>query len=233
MAMINQKACNEIACKDLKMLKRNGEISKSTMNKYMEIIGVKSLESGKVIHNVAQAGKRYEKGCQKKLKLLDVTFIPFMLTNETNGTNHWILVEIDMKKKKIITYNPDKLNDSATRELVNTFTEIGSHKEEWIYEISTSTTTQERKTDSGAFVSAWIESIVQNGCVKNCIKPSTVYLYREKIYKKLMIKDNKNSNHTREAEMNLEEVLKYRNGIIQNEEYHGTCGLPRKVLTYQ
>ena len=66
MAMVNQKACNEVACKDLKMLKRNGEISKSTMNKYMEIIGGKSLASGIVIHNVVQVGKRYEKEGKKK-----------------------------------------------------------------------------------------------------------------------------------------------------------------------
>ena len=137
-----------------------------------------------------------------------------MLTNEQNGTNHWILVEINIKNKKIITYNPQQHNDRSTRDIVNAFTELGSIECEWIYEISTSITTQERKTDSGVFVLAWIESIVQNGSVKNCVKSSTVYQYREKIYKALMIKDKNNYNNTREAKLNLEEVLKYRNKIL-------------------
>ena len=233
MAMVNREALNEITSEDLKMVRRNGEISKSAMSKYIEIIGRKRLASRIVIHNVTQVGKRYDNSCHEKLKLHDLTFIPFLLTNELNGTNHWILVEIDMKEKKITTYNPENLNGSATRNLVNVFTELDQHEGEWKYEVSTSTTAQERKNDSGVFVSAWIESIVLNGSVINSIKSSMVFLYREKMYKALMLKDKKDINNTREVKQNLEKVLRFRNEILQDEEYLGTCALPVNVLAKQ
>ena len=60
-------------------------------------------------------------------------------------------------------------------------------------------------------MSAWIESIVLNGSVINSIKFSMVFLYREKIFKAVMIQDKKNMNNPREGELNLEKFLKFRN----------------------
>ena len=218
MATVNQKEQNEVKSKDLKGMQRNGNITESIMNKYIEIIGGKNLKNGIVIHNVVHVAKGFEKYNRKKLELQEVTFIPFMITNELNGINHWILVEINLRNKKIITYNPENIIVRAKSEMVNVCTDIKKYDGNWTYEISTSTTTLERKTDSGVFVSAWIESIVQNGGITNCIKSSMVYIYREKMYKALMIKDIKDINNTRGAEKNLKEVIQYRNELLKEKE---------------
>jgi hypothetical protein len=137
MATVNQKEQNEVKSRDLKGMQRNGNISESIMNKYIEIIGGKSLTNGIVIHNVVHVAKGFEKCNRKKLELQEVTFIPFMITNELNGINNWIIVEISMKNKKIVTYNPENIDVQTTSELVNLYTDIKKYDGNWISRNST------------------------------------------------------------------------------------------------
>ena len=65
MATINQKDCNVIASKDFKGLRRNGEISKSIMNKYIEIVGMESRWERIVIQKVVHIAKGYENGVER------------------------------------------------------------------------------------------------------------------------------------------------------------------------
>jgi len=232
MATIKRNGEEELSNKNFKMIRRNGEIRKSVMNSYIEKIGGKEkMMKGVVIYNAVNVVRGYEERDLSRIQLQEVTYVPFILTND-NGEALWILVEIDKRKKKVITYDPDR-SYKDTIKLVTAYTELDKSDEGWVYVNDTSVSTHDRNTDSGVFISAWIESIVLKGKIENCITSSMVYVYREKMYKTLMIKDAKEVKNLREAEENLREVLNYRKEILDSEEFRGANAIPISILEKQ
>jgi len=215
-----------VTSNDFKLIKTNGNIKRSVMDKYISIH--EKREKGGVSMAVIIA-KQLEHSKDEMRKIIEKNrYIPFLSIEDNKS--QWVLIEIDINREVIVIYNPRNSDDKHEKKVLHAISNtIGVEIEnEWTLRRCTSIRHQTREEESGVFVAAWIKAVIYDGEVNNCIGASQVKIFRSEIYNDLKVRTYGKDR----GEEVLDAVLQYRKTFINStEEVKGS--IPEEILKVQ
>jgi hypothetical protein len=236
---IKQRRPAGLTTNEIRVLKLNGRINSTIMDKYIKRLyhGIAEAYVHETIiaqrrnHEVEKDSNATSAIVSNKNKVhclhLEKNYIPILI-KVNDGVTQWIVLEIEIKKMVIKTYSPAvNTCDLEDDIIIEVLRKIGfDNSKKWKKIRASNMNKQANENQSGVFVAAWLSSLVKTGKITNSINSGYVDQFRDKMFMKLKIKDRNKLSGIGNCYEVLMKVMKYRNDIYNETILGITPSIP-------